>query len=195
MMMRILCVVAISCLLSACGSAPKHTDNACAIFQQKGGFFNNWEHAAKKAERQYAIPMPVILATIYAESGFRSNARPPRKKLLGVIPGKRPSTAYGYAQALNGTWDEYRKKTGKRTARRTNFSDAADFVGWYHRESVHKNNVAPGDSYQLYLNYYLGHGGYAQGRASGNAIALRGAERAQKMTLQYDQQLRQCGRR
>jgi len=195
MMKHLLFVIGIGFILSACGSAPKKTNNACAVFEQKSGFFNNWQRAAKKAERQYDIPMPIILATISVESGFRSNARPPRKKIFGLIPGKRPSTAYGYAQALDGTWDQYRAQTGKRGARRNNFADAADFVGWYHRESVRKNNINADDAYRLYLNYYLGHGGYAQGRASGNATALRGADRAQKMAQDYDRQLRQCGKR
>jgi len=82
-------------LLGGCASKPSHTNNACAILDQKGGLFVNWGRAAKAAERNWGVPMPIILATINVESGFQHNARPPRKKMFGLVPGKRPSTAYG----------------------------------------------------------------------------------------------------
>ena len=41
------------------------------------------------------------------------------------------SSAYGYAQALEGTWDDYRKDTGRRGADRDDFADSSDFIGWY----------------------------------------------------------------
>jgi len=181
-------------LLGGCAARPSHTNNACALLDQKDGFFVNWGRAAKAAERDWGVPMPIILATINVESGFQHNARPPRKKVLGFIPGKRQSSAYGYAQALDGTWDEYRRASGKATARRTNFSDAAGFIGWYHATSMRKNNVRADDAYNLYLNYYLGHAGYAKGSGRSNATAVRGAERMQRLAQQYDSQLRQCGR-
>lgn len=193
-MSRILFFLALVALLAGCASAPTRTTNACAVLDQKSGFFTNWERSVKKAEREYGIPMPVILATMYAESNFKHNARPPRTKLLGFIPWKRQSTAYGYAQALNGTWDRYRRETGRMGAKRNNFEDAARFIAWYHRESVKRNGVAPHDAYNLYLNYYLGHAGYARGNGRAG-IATRGAQRAQTMSRQYDQQLRRCGRR
>lgn len=194
-MKRILLFVALASMLGGCASTPIRTSNACAVLDQKNGFFTNWERSAKKAEREYGIPVPVILATMYTESGFRHNARPPRKKLMGFIPWKRQSSAYGYAQALDGTWDRYRRETGHGSARRTNFEDAAQFIGWYHRESVRKNGVSPTDTYSLYLNYYLGHGGYAKGSGRNNSTAVRGAQRAQQIAQKYDSQLQQCGRR
>ncbi|UXM95857.1 hypothetical protein N5853_04330 [Bartonella sp. HY329] len=193
-MSRILFFLTLVALLAGCASAPTRTTNACAVLDQKNGFFTNWERSVKKAEREYGIPTPVILATMYAESNFKHNARPPRTKLLGFIPWKRQSSAYGYAQALDGTWDRYRRETGRTGAKRNNFEDAARFIAWYHRQSVQKNGVAPHDAYNLYLNYYLGHTGYARGNGRGG-IAARGAQRAQTMSRQYDMQLRQCGRR
>ena len=62
------------------------------------------------------------MATIYTESSFRHNAKPPRKWYLGFIPGKRASSAYGYSQALDGTWDRYQKETGRWGASRTDFA-------------------------------------------------------------------------
>lgn len=181
-------------VLSGCASTPTRTSNVCAVLDQKNGFFNSWERQAKTAERKYGIPMPIILATVNTESGYQHNARPARKKLLGFIPWKRPSTAYGYSQALNGTWEHYKKATGNWGASRSNFGDAADFIGWFHRESVRRNGVSPNDAYSLYLNYYLGHNAYAKG-ARGNATAVQGAQRTDTLARRYDQQLRSCGRR
>lgn len=186
--------VSLSTVLAGCAKQPTQTHNACAVLDQKKGFFNNWEKQAKAAERKYGIPMPIILATINTESGYKHNARPPRTKLLGFIPWKRQSTAYGYSQALNGTWDHYKKATGNWNANRKNFGDAADFIGWYHRESVRRNGVSPNDAGALYLNYYLGHGSYARGKR-GDSIAQRGASRTDATARRYDQQLRKCGRR
>jgi len=194
-MKSVLLLLASLGLLAGCASKPSHTNNACAILDQKSGLFVNWGRAAKSAERDWGVPMPIILATINVESGFQHNARPPRKKVLGIIPGKRQSSAFGYAQALDGTWDEYRRDSGRLAARRSNFSDAAGFIGWYHYQSMRKNGVSANDAYNLYLNYYLGHAGYAKGSGHNNAIATRGAQKMQQLASQYDSQLRQCGRR
>ncbi len=106
--------VFLACLLvlAGCATVPRHTTNACAMFDEKDSFFDNWRDATKNAEARWGVPAPILLATIYTESGFRSNARPPRKKLLGFIPWSRPSTAYGYSQALDGTWSHYIAETG-----------------------------------------------------------------------------------
>jgi len=196
LMKRLICIVAACALLAAisgCASTPEHTDNACLVLDQKGGWFNNWGKAAKKAEREYGIPMPIILATIYTESGFRQRAKPPRRKLLGFIPWKRQSSAYGYSQALKGTWEHYKRDTGHSGASRTSFSDTAQFVGWFHRESVLKNHVSPNNAYALYMNYYLGHAAYAKGVRS--AAAETAAQRTARMAARYDEQLRRCGKR
>ncbi|KAA6204550.1 MAG: hypothetical protein DU429_05220 [Candidatus Tokpelaia sp.] len=179
--------------LGSCASTPTQTDNACAVLSQKNGFFHNWGRSAKKAEREYGIPMPVILATINTESGFKQRAKPPRRKLLGFIPWKRQSSAYGYGQALSGTWEHYKKSTGHHGASRTSFDDVAQFIAWYHRGSVVKNNVRPDDAYSLYLNYQLGHAAYARGQTTPAAVAA--ARRTQRMAERYDRQLRNCGRR
>ncbi|MHC5306298.1 transglycosylase SLT domain-containing protein [Bartonella sp. LJL80] len=195
-MKRILFLVALVVMLGGCATKPPtRTNNVCAVLDQKDGFFNNWEKAAKKAEARYGIPMPIIMATMNTESGYRHNARPPRTKLFGFIPWKRQSTAYGYSQALNGTWDHYVRATGNRGAKRTNFADAADFIGWYHRESVRRNGVSPNNAYALYLNYYMGHGAYARSGGKASGIGARGAQRTDQMARRYDQQLRACGRR
>ncbi|MFT4346746.1 hypothetical protein [Bartonella ancashensis] len=195
-MWRFLFLGVIPLFLGGCiTTAPTHTNNACSVLEQKDGFFENWRKSAKKAEARYGIPMPIILATIRMESNFRHNARPSRKKLLGFIPWKRRSTAYGYSQALDGTWETYVRSTKRSSARRTNFADAADFVAWYHYQSVLRNGVNRNDAHNLYLNYYMGHGAYARNRSAPSAAIANTAQRMERMAILYDQQLRECGKR
>ncbi|WP_455466144.1 transglycosylase SLT domain-containing protein [Bartonella sp. B39] len=193
-MRHLLFFLALVFLLGGCTtSRPLYTNNACAILAQKDGFFDNWKKASKNAEMRHGIPMPIILATINIESGFRHNARPPRTKLFGFIPWKRLSTAYGYSQALDSTWAMYLRSTGRSFARRTNFADAADFVAWYHRQSVRRNGVRFDDAYSLYLNYHMGHGAYARSRGHVTAALAQAAQRMARISRQYEQQLRTCG--
>ncbi|KZX86976.1 hypothetical protein A3717_17090, partial [Alcanivorax sp. HI0013] len=117
-------------LLGGCAGTPTQTDNVCAVFDQRGGWFNNWYKYAKNTEKEYGVPVPVLMATIYKESGFNARAKPPRTKLLGFIPWKRPSSAYGYPQALDSTWQWYQDATGRHGVDRDNFKDAVRFVGW-----------------------------------------------------------------
>lgn len=177
--------------LAACASAPSRVTDACAVFEQRDGFFNNWARDAKKAEREFGVPVPILMATIYVESGFRANARPPRTKLLGFIPWKRQSTAYGYAQALDGTWLTYKKDTGRWSASRSDFGDAIHFVGWYHNQSHVKNGIPLNDSYNLYLAYYSGQAGYERGQFSSGT--RQAAQKSAGMAAKYEAQLRRCG--
>jgi hypothetical protein len=130
-------------VVAGCASAPLNVDNACSVFNQRESLFNNWYASAKRAERAYGIPLPILMATVRRESGFRSDARPPRTKVLGFIPWSRPSSAYGFSQALDGTWNQYRRETGRSLARRNSFDDAVQFVGWYHARTVATKGVAP----------------------------------------------------
>ncbi|WP_455479467.1 transglycosylase SLT domain-containing protein [Bartonella sp. B23] len=192
-MRHLLFFLALVFLLEGCATShPLYTNDACAILAQKDRFCNNWKKASENAEMRYGIPMPIILATIKMESNFRHNARPLRTKLLGVIPWKRRSTAYGYSQALDSTWAMYLRSTGRSFARRTNFADAVDFIGWYHRQSVRRNGVRFDDAYSLYLNYHMGHGAYARSRGHVTAALAQAAQRMARISRQYEQQLRTC---
>lgn len=188
--MRIAFFIALMAL-TGCATAPSRISNACAIFDQRDGLFNNWARDAKRVEREFGIPVPVLMATIYVESSFEPYAKPRRKYVLGFIPWGRISSAYGYAQALDGTWATYQKDTGRWSARRSNFGDAIHFVGWYHNRSSRLNGIARNDSRNLYLAYYAGHKGYERGQFTN---AIRGAaQKSAGMAQRYEAQLRQCG--
>jgi hypothetical protein len=186
-------VVAVSSLLAltACATAPAHINDICAVFDQRDGWFNNWQSIASKTERKYGVPVPVLMATVRKESGFKGNARPPRTKLLGFIPWKHKSSAYGYSQALDGTWTQYKLESGNWGARRSSFADAVDFVGWYHSKTADTYGVAKNDAFRLYMAYYLGWGGYKRGNWPASVQAY--ARATDDMAKRYAEQLRQCG--
>ena len=120
-------------VLSSCVvSPPKKTTNICEIFYEK----RSWYKAAVKTEKKWGSPAYVTLAFIKQESDFQQGAKPERTKLLGFIPWKRKSSAYGYAQAIDGTWDLYKKQAKKPLASRTSFKDSVDFIGWYNKKAI-----------------------------------------------------------
>lgn len=181
-------------VLSACATAPSRINDVCAVFDQNDGFLNDWHKDAKRAEAKYGVPVHILMATVRKESGFKGNARPPRKYILGFIPWGRVSSAYGYSQALDGTWAQYQRETGRFMARRTKFADAIDFVGWYHQKSSDALGIARNDAYSLYLAYYFGWKGYASGDWKRNPGIQRYARDTAKMASSYQAQMSGCGR-
>lgn len=190
--MRSVLLALVVLMLAGCASQPSNIGNTCSVFEQNDGWFNNWRRAAYSAEREYGVPVPILMATMYVESGFRARARPPRSKLFGFIPWTRKSSAYGYAQALDGTWDQYVRETGHVGARRADFSDAVRFVAWYHSKSNRTNGIALNDPYNLYLAYYSGHAGYRRGTWRSNQGVQDAARRATDIANKYAMQLRSC---
>ena len=131
------------------------------------------------------------MAIMYYESGFRGNARPPREKKFGLIPWNRPTTAYGYSQALNYTWEIYERQTGK-SGKRTNFSDAIDFVAWYSHRAHVLAGIPNNDSYALYLAYHEGIGNYKKGSYRHKKWLINVAHRVDRRAHMYRKQLLRC---
>lgn len=190
--MRRILIIALLLALASCARPPSQIRNACAIFEQKDGAFGNWKRAARSVEREYGVPVPILMATIYTESSFRARARPPRRYILGFIPWKRVSTAYGYSQALDGTWARYQRETGRYLARRTDFADAIRFIGWYHYQSHLRNGIPFSQPYNIYLAYHSGQDGYSRGAYRARPEALAGAKRFAAITAIYAEQMRRC---
>ena len=159
--------------VTGCGSAdyspPKNLDNACSIVSQRPHYLR----AMERTEARWGVPVPVQMATIYQESKFIGNARTPRRYTLGIIPMGRQSSAYGYSQALDGTWDDYRRETGKRRAKRDDIDDATDFMGWYMAQSRSDLGIPLGDARNQYLAYHEGRAGYARGSYRRKAWLMR----------------------
>jgi hypothetical protein len=137
-------------------SPPQDVNNICAIFREKEGWYDD----AAGARDAWGSAIPVMMAIIYQESRFQADARPPRTRIFGFIPGPRPSSAYGYSQAKTTAWDEYTAEAGRWGADRDEFADAINFVGWYNQQSLKRSGISPQNTYALYLAYHEGHGGY-----------------------------------
>lgn len=193
-MSRKFLVLALALALAACGggskSPPANPDNACSIAKERPDFIK----AFKATERKWGVPVSVQMATIYYESSFRGNAKTPHKFALGIIPMGRQSSAFGYSQALDSTWDQYRDETRRRSAKRDRIKDASDFVGWYMNKTRQKNGVALNDARNRSLAYHEGHGGYARGTHHSKAWLLRTADRVAARAAMYDSQLSGCRR-
>ena len=196
MKLRIPAVLLALLMVTGCASVPpSQTNDVCVIFDEKGGLLNNWYRYASRAEREFGVPVPIIMATIWQESRFVAKARPPRERLLGLIPWRRPSSAFGYSQAKTETWRWYKENTGKRRARRSSFKHASHFVGWYHAQSHRMNGIALNDAYNLYLAYHEGHGGFRRGTYRNKAWLMDVARRVERQSQVYQQQLASCRRR
>jgi hypothetical protein len=177
-----------SLVVGCTSSTPKQQDNVCEIFREKRGWYDD----AKDAQRRWGTSVPIMMAFIHQESRFQARAKPPRTKILWVIPGPRPASAYGYSQATDETWRDYRKATGAWSADRNNFEDAIDFVGWYNDQSYRRNQIQKTDAYHLYLAYHEGQGGFAK-RSFRNKQWLKDvAKKVSVRSQMYQKQLNAC---
>ncbi len=167
---------------------PADIENICYVFDER----RDWYKAALRAQKRWRMSVPVAMAIIYQESRFQAQAKPPRRYWLGFIPGPRPSTAYGYAQALETTWDVYRKQTKRHGADRDDFADAIDFVGWYNHKSVKELKLAFNDAKPLYLAYHEGQGGYKRGTYRQKKWLMLVAAKVKRRADRYRGQLAQC---
>ena len=175
--------------LSGCTTnPPDDVDDICAIFKEKRG----WYEDAKSARARWGVPISVMMAFMHQESRFVATAKPPRKKILGFIPGPRMSDAYGYSQAKDGTWLQYERASGNYGADRDDFDDAIDFVGWYNDTSHRKNGIPKDDAFRLYLAYHEGHGGYSRQTYRSKQWLMDVARKVDKRAKQYNVQLNGC---
>jgi len=183
----ILCVCLLS--LAACaGGPPKHLDDGCAIFQEK----DDWYEDANDSYKKWGVPVHVQLAIIYQESRFRSKAEAPDDTLLGFIPWGQTTSAYGYAQVLDSTWDWYKKSTGNSGADRDDFEDATDFIGWYGNMSHKKLGISKWDAYNQYLAYHEGHGGWKRKTYNRKPWLIKVARKVERRAARYAAQLKRC---
>ena len=172
--------------ISGCSSVPKNTSNSCSIFDER----YLWYKHAKKTEQKWGTPIYLQLAIINMESSFNRFAKPPRQKLFKVIPYKRPSSSFGYSQAVKGTWKQYKEETGNKYATRARFKDSVDFIGWYTNKTEKILKVSKNDSFKQYIAYHEGWGKFKNYKSNEKVINL--AKRVEKQSNIYKQQLAEC---
>ena len=177
-------------LLTGCvNSPPERPEDVCHIFKSK----KIWWLEAEKSELSWGQSIPIMMAIMFQESSYKSSIRPPMKRFLGIpIPFTRPSSARGFAQALDGTWQRYQRTTGNYHAKRTNFKDAVDFVGWYNQQSAKNSSINSNDAYNLYLAYHEGQNGYNRKSYLKKPWLMDTAKKVSKRAERYAQQLSSC---
>ena len=176
-------------IISACSSVPSNTSNSCSIFNER----YLWYKHAKKSEKKWGTPVYLQLAIVKMESDFDWLAKPPRQKLFKVIPYKRPSSSFGYSQAVKGTWEQYKKETGNNLALRTRFKDSVDFIGWYTNKSESILGISKKDAFKQYLAYHEGWGNYKNYKSNNKVIML--AKKVKLQSDKYKMQLNDCKKR
>lgn len=178
-------------LLTACSSTttrrPDNPENICDIFRQN----NDWYEAALDMQQRWKVPLTVSMAMMYQESSFRYDAKPPMDYFLFIPLGRR-SSAYGYAQVKDETWDDYKEQTGNSWADRDDFADAIDFMGWYSNKTSRVNKISPNDAYNQYLNYHEGWGGFRRGTHYQKHWLLKTSRVVESRAKRYAVQFQQC---
>ncbi len=167
---------------------PANPGDICAVFAEKPG----WYASSRRSFERWGVPEAVQLAVIYHESSFRARARPPRRKILGIIPWRRPTSAYGYAQVLDSTWRQFCDDAGRPGAVRTRFEDVTQFVGWYGEEIRRLTGIAKDDPYRLYLAYHEGPNGYLRGSYNAKPWLLEVARKVESRADTYQRQYDDC---
>ena len=182
------CALLTPAILCACAAAPQQQQDVCQIFEQQPRWFDH----AMKAEERWGVPAHVLLSFVHFESGFQARARPPRDWFL-FVPLPRKSSAYGYAQAQDPAWQEYKQETDAGwLSDRDNMKDALDFIGWYNRKSHEELGISVWDPKHLYIAYHEGRAGYRSGAWRGKPDLIRHAEQVDWQAREYGAQLRQC---
>jgi hypothetical protein len=167
---------------------PRAQDDICSIFAERP----DWRAAVSQSAIRWGAPAEIQMAIIWAESNFRAEVQPRKNYALGVIPWGRASTASGYAQAIDSTWDWYRRDSGNTRADRNDFDDAADFVGWYMAQTMVKNGVLMHDAFNHYLAYHDGHTGFRRGDWRNKGWLQQVATRVADQAVRYRGQLHRC---
>jgi hypothetical protein len=189
---RRLATIAVCALLGACSGhdkPPSTVADACRMQSERP----QWFAAMRKTEDKWGVPVSVQLATIARESSFRHDARPTKRIGSGLFSREVPrSSAYGYAQAIDGTWEGYQRATGRRRADRSDFADSSDFIGWYMNSNSQVNGVSVRDTYNQYLAYHEGKAGFARGSYRAKSWLPPVARDVEAWATLYEQQLQSC---
>ncbi len=180
--------ISIIFIISCSSIEPRTTADSCIIFKEK----KFWYKDAKKSYDKWGVPISLQLAIVNQESSFKQFAKPERKKILGLIPWKRPSSAFGYAQVVDPTWDWYKDKTGNSNASRANFGDITDFIGWYVNQTNRIVGIEKTDSFNQYLAYHEGQKGWKNESYKDKEWLIKAAKNVEKKSKMYNSQLKEC---
>jgi hypothetical protein len=188
MMLKIFILTSFIFLAGCSNYPPKNLDNICDIFEEK----DDWYDDTKNSFERWGVPIQVQMAIIHQESRFKHDAETEMEYFLWIIPIGRKSTAYGYAQVKDATWDWYMDSTSNHGADRDDFDDAVDFIGWYGKMSYDRLKISKWDTKNQYLAYHEGHGGYQRQTYDAKPWLKEVAVKVDKRARRYGAQLKKC---
>ena len=112
---------------------------------------------------------------------------------MGFIPLlTRESSSLGYSQATKGSWEHYKKVTGKKFVTRIRFKDSVDFVGFYIDQANKELGISKKDTFSHYLAYHEGMNGFRKKTYKTKTKLLKTASRVEKQAQTYNKQLSKC---
>ena len=181
-------ILIILIFISGCAvSIPSNQDDICKILDENP----RWRNMLYNSSKKWGSEPSTLMAIIRQESSFDPNAAPDREKILGIIPWKRPSSARGYSQAVDATWDQYEKETGNYRASRSSFESSVDFVGWYLSKAP-RSGIRLNEVDKLYVAYHEGYGGFQRGSYKQKDWLLEVAKKVKFDSIRYKRQLNNC---
>jgi hypothetical protein len=187
-MLKLFILINFVLLIGCSNSPPKNINNICDIFEEK----DDWYDDAKDSFERWGVPIQVQMAIIHQESSFKHDAETEMEYFLWIIPIGRKSSAFGYAQVKDDTWDWYIKSTHNWGADRDDFDDAVDFIGWYGKKTYDTLKVSKWDAKNQYLAYHEGHGGYKRKTYNKKPWLIKVAAKVDNNARKYSAQLKTC---
>ena len=181
-------IISIVLLLSGCSAhLPINVSNICDLLDDEV----SWYSAVSVSEKRWGVPKWLILAFINQESHFASDATPPRDKIFG-IPLFSSSTAYGFGQVKDTTWQWYKSKNNISYAKRNDFADVTYFIGWFVSWHSKELGISKNDVYNQYLAYHEGHRGYKDKSYKDKGWLIKVAKSVAMTANKYKKQLVAC---
>jgi len=123
---------------------------------------------------------------------LKNKLKSKRLKLFKVIPYRRPSSSFGYSQAVKGTWKQYKEETNNSLATRTRFKDSVDFIGWYTNKTKKLLKISEKDAFRQYIAYHEGWGNYKNYKKKPKVILI--AKKVKQQSDKYKNQLNKCSK-
>lgn len=188
MLKKYIIILILASITSCTSYPPIEVSNICDVLDEEV----SWYKAVRSSEKKWGVPKHLMLAFIHQESRFSSDARPPRGRILGSIPWFRDSSAYGFGQVKDKTWQWYQLKADAAGSSRSDFVDVADFIGFYVNYHAKTLKIAKDDTYHQYLAYHEGGGGFSKSSYKNKPWLIGVAKSVAKTANKYQSQLKQC---
>lgn len=174
--------------ISTRSTKTSNIENACSILRENP----DWFRAAVRTDLVYGVPIHTQLAFVRHESQFVKDARPLNKNKKTMAHKKYASTAYGFSQALNGTWEQFKSEMKDNRLDRTNFGHSLEFIGWYNSKNIKSGLVRANNVSHLYLAYHEGPSGYKNKSYRKKPWLINYSKAVSETSEKYRKQLSAC---